>query len=394
MWQESIATLTRVPDDCPLDVAQSKELFETIALHHIGEKGTAVDRERVIGLLHLAATSIRFGVRARAVSTAAQILEEMQVALDPKQIWERIEQIDGVSHDPEVVSDLLVARATLWYDERNTPAAIQAVETAVRVLKEAEIASTRYVNLVNGLSALNCSMGNYMVGEKFGEEAFKLASRLDNTYLTMKACANLCIATGRQGNYRAQEEWGRLALTHLRKSDHSNIYMRFAHYIAEAMAMMGARDALAVYSDILNRVKATDNLWGNQAGLLNEADLLQLMGKPKKALAVGRTATTGPNEPIHNRGWAGKYARWITLIALDSGDTIGARKRLGEMIVTLDSQDKLDQIEIALSFTLLDGNRSKTSKELRAFAMARLADMPAAVSDRLQRLAVLRTHEA
>ncbi|MFN2316199.1 MAG: AAA family ATPase [Gemmatimonadales bacterium] len=394
MWRESIATLTRVPDDRPLDVAQAKELLEILALHHIGEKATAIDRERVIRLLHLAASSIRVGVRARAASSAAQILEEMQVALDRRQIWESIEQIDGVSNDPEVVSDLLVARATLWYDERNTPAAIQAVETAVKVLKEAQIASTRYVNLVNGLSALNCSMGNYRDGEQFGEEAFKLASRLDNTYLMMKACANLCIATGRQGNYRAQEKWGRLALTHLRRSDHSNIYMRFAHYIAEAMAMMGARDALAVYSDILNRVEMTDNLWGNQAGLLNEADLLQLMGKPKRALAVGRTATTGQNEPIHNRGWAGKYARWITLIALESGDTLAARRRLGELISTLDSQDKLDQIEIALSFTLLDGNRSQTSKELKQFAMTLLADMPAAVSDRLQRLAILRSSQA
>ncbi|HUG27323.1 MAG TPA: AAA family ATPase, partial [Gemmatimonadales bacterium] len=331
-WQESIATLTRLPHDHPPEVAQARELLEILALRHIGEKGVTIDRERVGKLLHLAAGSIRVGVRARAVSAAAQVLEEMQVDLDPGQIWESIHEIEGTSDDPEVVSDLLVARATLWYNERNIPAAIHAVETAVTVLKQAEIASTRYVNLINGLSALNCSMGNYGLGEQFGDEAFTLASRLDNTYLAMKACANLCIATGRQGNYEAQEEWGRRALTYLRRTDHQNIYMRFAHYIAEAMAMKGARNALDVYYDTLNQVETTDNPWGNQAGLLNEADLMQLMGKTQKALALGRKATTGPNEAIHNRGWAGKFARWVSLVALESGDTVHARRRVGAML--------------------------------------------------------------
>jgi hypothetical protein len=297
-------------------------------------------------------------------------------------------ELTSVCDTPEASADLLIARATLQYGIRSLDESVAALNAARDILTSAGIANASYVNLINSLSAVHCSMGEYAKGEDYGMQAYHLALRLDNSYLAIKATVNLCVATGRQGRYDQQEQWGWRTLDQVSGSVHYNIYMRAATYIAEAKAMLNQRSAIETYHSILDKAPATDNPWGNQAVLLNEADVWQLLGQRRKALELGRQGTTGANATVLNRGWTGKFARWVTLAAIEDGVTKNACSRIREFVDDLARQDAFDQVEIAGCFLMLNPEWSQECDALHLQTLRTIAKMPQAVGDWLQRLGI------
>lgn len=389
MWKKSLTTLENLPSEVLPRIEQGAAVHRLIAERHIGYKGNAYDRERYDALVLLAMTAEEQRVRARAASTAAQIMEEMQVQVDVRVLSDQIDLLLSTTDLPDVMSDVLMARATLLYHERRVDEAVKVVTQGLDILSKAKISHSTFVNLHNALCALHCSQGEYRKGQEVGHEAYRLASRLDNRFLAMKASVNLCVSMGRQGDYRGQEEWARHALTFIGGDDHYIAFVRPAFYVAEAKAMRYQPDAIAAYHSILSQAPDTDNAWGPQASLLNEADIYQLLGQPRKAIQRARLGTSGNNVEVHNRGWTGKFARWIALTAVADGKEREALARIAGMLTAIEYHDAIDQVEIALSYLLLTNFRGKESKRLTTLVRDRLNRMPPAVSDRLQRQRIL-----
>jgi hypothetical protein len=264
------------------------------------------------------------------------------------------------------------------------------VHAARNILEEARIANSIYVTLINGLSAIHCARGEYPEAEVAATKAYRLSVRLDHEYLAKKAATNASVATGRQGHYHDQEKWGRLALGEENRTGNDSRHMRAAVCVAEARAMRWERDSLQVYNQLMPHPGSGMPPWEAQAGMLNEADLNQLLGNPKQAMELGRRATTGRNARPLSRGWTGKFARWLTLTSLSGENTGEAQKVITVIASNIEKYDALDRVEIACCLVALSEAWSPHLEEITDQARVELSKLPPAVSERLERLGMLR----
>ncbi len=389
LWRRSLTILGTIPDQIAAHHIEQRDYLTIVARHHTGENHPTSTEAALGVLLRLSAQSGSTALRARAVAAAARIAEECQALTHVEALWQALTPIECASTNAEELAHVMITKATLHYSTRNLAACIAAANEGLELLKEAGYYNTTYVNLVNSLSAAHCAVGEYEQAEALAREAHRLAWRLDNLYLARKASVNISVSAGRQGRYREQEEWGRRTVDIARGSEDYALYIRAATYVGEARAMQNEGDALDRYHDILARAPATNSDWSAQALLLNEADIHLLMGKASRALEYGRRGTTGAYSRILNRGWTGKFARWVTLAALDSGRLEDARDLLNQLMREITRQDAIDRVEIASCYLLLHGQWSAQQHTVREQALTWLAQLPPTVCDWLERLRVL-----
>jgi len=389
MWTQSLVALTTLPANITETQVQEAVLLETIATHRLGRYDEFIVQAKVEALLALGLNCSLPRVRARAVCVAAMIVEERQLSHHREKVWHAIDSISLLPTQLEERADVLMARATLNYDVGCAADSVSNLLLAIELLEGAKITNAAYGNLISGLSALYCALGDYPTSENYGHLAYKLALRLDNAYLVQKASANLSVALGRQGKYKDQESWGRISLAPLNRRDHHNGYIRAALCVGEARAMLNERDAPTVYREILAQAGELTSEWTRQAAILNEADIHLLVGNKKRALELGAEGTTGRYSTIHSRGWTGKFVRWLTLTARAQGSPESAMSALAPILRDLRSFDALDRIEIAGCYLLLSGGQTEEGERLAEEASCLLAQMPSAVADRLERLGVL-----
>lgn len=390
MWRRSQSALASLPPDAPNAIRDLQTLLRETARHHIGENHSNSAESAVRRLIALATGSDSTAVAAKALATSARMAEEVQAIHLLPRIRDVLHQVERQCVSVEERANALIAKATLHYSERDLPACISAADSAMALLTGAGVFNTTYINLMNSLSAAKCATGDYVHAEGLAREAYRLAVRLDNVYLARKASVNVSVATGRQGHYREQEAWGRRTISIARGMEDYTLYVRAATYVGEARAMQNERDALDSFRDLLSHAPTTNSTWGDQAVLLNEADILLLLGKYTLALECGKAGTSGPNGVVHNRGWTGKFARWITLTAIEGGESSRALGTVGHILGKLDQQDAIDQVEIACCYLLLVKNGAPGREEVRRRAAATLSRLPPAVSDWLDRLRMLR----
>ena len=390
MWQQSLTSLASLPEELRAHLGQRRDFLAIVGKHHTGENQPGAPDAAVKALISLAVRSTSSGLSARAIAAAARVAEETQALHCTDQIWTVLYGLESTCTGPEERAYAMIARATLLYATRSLVECITAANEAMALLKEAGLYNTTYVNLMNSLSAAHCAIGDYHKAEQLAREAHTLALRLDNLYLTRKASVNISVSVGRQGQYREQEHWGRHTVDIARGSEDYTLYIRAASYVGEARAMQNERDALTSYHDILARAPSTSSAWGAQAQLLNEADILLLLGKHSEALVYGRRGTTEMNVTVLNRGWTGKFARWLTLTAINDGATDSAKIIVEGFVGELAKHDAIDQVEIASCYLMLHKSWSPQRDSIQKQAARSLAKLPPTICDWLDRLRVLR----
>lgn len=389
LWGSSLDTLDGLAADIPLHFSQRRDLLRRIATRRLATDGDSPVTDRLEALLALADAGIDQSVRARAAVTAAQLVEELQVSGVHERLRYTLDLIAPQCTTPALRADLLMAHATLAYDTGEMLASTSYVREALQIMEDAGIASAAQVNLVSGLSALHCAMGDYETGEVHAREAFRLAQRLDNAYLAGKAATNASVAIGRQGRYAEQEHWGRNSLIQFTGPGQHTGHMRSALLVGEARAMLGYRDAIDSYHAIINKSPQDKSAWESRASLLNEADLYQMLGNRKRAMELGRAATQQGRAAIPSRGWAGKFARWLTLDGLDSRQHKPALDIVSRIVADRHRLDALDRLEVIACYLALAPGWSPESQQLSDEGRGLLAKMPPAIADRLDRLALL-----
>ena len=390
MWRQSLRTLASLPAVLAPAFGERRAFLALIGRHHTGEYQLGSADAAVTALIALAAGSTSSQLSARAIAAAARVAEETQALGCTKEMWQVLYNLESSCSDAEEKAHIMIARATLLYSARNLCECIAAANKAMALLKEAGLYNTTYVNLVNSLSAAHCATGDYHKAEQLAREAHRLALRLDNLYLTRKASVNISVSVGRQGQFREQEHWGRHTVDIARGAEDYTLYIRAASYVGEARAMQNERDALASYHDILARAPSTNSDWGTQAQLLNEADILLLLGKYNEALEYGRRGTTGINVTALNRGWTGKFTRWLTLTALEDGAIALAKTTVEGFVSEIAQHDAIDQVEIASCYLMLHREWSTKREAIQRQAAQSLAKLPPTICDWLDRLRVLR----
>ena len=391
MWSESLTQLAILPEELKQTHRERRAILGLIGEQHLQHYQASNVHDAIKQLISIEQTSCDENVRARAVSVAATFLEELQITEAEASVGAAISRVETSVTDPDDRAFMLMARATFNYYIRNLDSSIQDTRDAIKLMEDIKNFSSTYVNLTNGLSALQCAMGDYASGLQNAHIAYKLARRLDNTYLARKAAGNLAVCSGRLGKYEDQEAWGWICLKHLDRVNHGHVHMRAADLIGSAKAMRYHSDAMAVYMDIIEQSDMTTGDWRHQVALLNQADIYMLMGKKRLALQVGRRATHTEYERLLARGWAGKFARWLAQVAIHDGLVTDATTKLEEFTSTINRFDAIDRVEIICAYLRLCDQLDLKHIRLIESAYQQLVALPSAVSDQLERLGTTKT---
>ena len=155
-------------------------------------------------------------------------------------------------------------------------------------------------------------------------------------------------------------------------------------------AMLGREaEARRALEHMAARLPTSLPAWMEQAWHLGRADVLQLLGRRKDALASATQATL--NGELHSDGFAGAFARWTVMLALEHGTMPLARNQVHSLRKDLHRYDALDQAEILAASTWMGCGPdardavTKAAAERRKLA-AKLSALPQAVSVQLSRL--------
>lgn len=387
-WPRSLSVLDTLDPSVDRSRRERADILRSVAEQRLRTVDLARHFESAANLIALVDTGATLAIRAKAASTAAMHIQELQDQGLKRRLWGSIRRLDTAFGTPEEEIDYHRARATLLYDSRNVDEAITEISKAHEVARAAQIMSTRYVELLNGLAALNCSIGKYRVGMEYAEEAFRSATRLDNTYLAVKASGNVCLCLFRTGRYPEQISWAESYLKLLGTTGHGNDYMRGALYLCIAMAAQHDRRAYDRYQSILSISPPIENPWGSQAEALNRADVLHMLGQRHRATAAAKGGIAGPNGVLHAKGWAGRFARWVAIFATKHSEQTTGLQKISPLWDDFDRHDAIDKVEIACAYLQLAGGTDAADWKKLESAAEILTQLDAIVLDQMLRLGV------
>lgn len=390
MWGESLTPLRDLPTVLTPSQEERAELFAIIANHHLTQRDTLEQQAVIARLITMAEEATDQLVRARSCATAAFFLEQMQARVQPARLWAAIGSLGSLAEPPEAVAYVFRAKATLRYLSRDVLTSEADTLAAIHIHEENKIFSSAYVDLIIAVSALHCARGQYEAALTPATKAYQLAKRLDNEHLARRAASNVALVHGRRGQYEDQVKWGEIALGHMQSQPHPYALLLTALSVGLGKAMTFKPDTMEAFRGIVSQIQFRDYLWLRQSSLLLEADICQLLGRRKHALAAARSATTGENDELHSLGWAGRYARWVALTGLGDNDRQRAATKLEALASEIDRYDAIDRIEIACSYLLVHGPSGRYSTSLHEAAITQLSCMPRAVSEQLDRLGILK----
>jgi tetratricopeptide (TPR) repeat protein len=240
--------------------------------------------------------------------------------------------------------------------------------------------------------ALNLAAGSYRVvrghyheGIPFFERALSGAKRLGHTNAVARACGNLSMCHGRIGNYEKQAHFAENGIETVGRSN-DLIWVSLVYNAAWAHAMLGnSARALAMLKERQEQTRMTLPNWAHQAHLLHRSDVYLVLGKTEESLRLARLATTGPNERLLSRSFAGPFARSIAATSVAAGRPQDGldRIRAAREEIELDAIDRAEVTCAELNLIIALGLDSQRLCEELA---GQLAMLPSATSGVLGRL--------
>jgi hypothetical protein len=156
--------------------------------------------------------------------------------------------------------------------------------------------------------------------------------------------------------------------------------------------MTGRNDtAIESMSSVRGRIPPAMPPWFTQACLLFEADILLLTGQVELALTTAREGLDSQaSATLHSPSFAGVFSRWLAMTSITAHEKENTCRQLDVILANLERHDALDQAEVLCACLHLGMEASNGRTEMRKLLTQKLTELPAAVTDQLTRLGLLR----
>ncbi len=326
-------------------------------------------------------------VRARILATveAASILNGTHSRGEAGRFLEAIASLDASSLGRDGEALLLLAKAMLQYNMRCFELSEAHVRAAIALLEDAHAANSTLALLYSGLGAIFSLQGRYSDSLEPFTHAHQLAARTGNDRVWSQAASNLALSLARLGDYEAALLWSSKAIG---DSNHHGLPFAQSSLISEVMTGRWARaqETIREYSEWAERMRSEGMV---QAWMLEVADAQLLMGERKSAYKTALQATTGAFVNNQLGCCAGPFARWVSLLAVASGDYDGGRRRLNCLLSDLPAYDEKDQGEILAAQNWINVNSNYGDPTALADLERKLGNLPKGVRQLLLRLGML-----
>ena len=388
-WADSLGLLDGADEAFSESELACRDVYRIIALRWLGALSLPELVASTDHLLKIARHDSDLEVRVKACAACVRLLmltrnSEQIIALD-----DCLLTIDRNSLDAFEQIHLSLARGWLLATKRDMTGALQEVSRAVELADATGIASSIKVRLLIGRGALLAVLGRYQDGISPLQAADKLAARLDNSTLRAECASQLALLEGRLGNHKEQIDNARRALRLFSPTEWGPWVIGATYELALGLVAEGEYgEARAAIAPLLRVHDSEIPQWVQQAGLLFSADVLALTGSMRRALATARRATSDLNEGLQNLAYAGQFARWVSLLAVNDGKLEGARDRLNSAFPDIRILDKKDQAELLVAIAILDEKLGVDATSSWRAARQHVEQLPIGAATVLEQLAL------
>lgn len=386
-WGDSLRLLDEADEAFSEEELCTREVLRIIGRRWVGglqgsDLAEASERLCEIGLLGGASE-----VRVRAVAALPYLLTMTR----DHDCLERLRPIlDAISREPLDPYDqlqLLLTEAWVADQRRDIAQARDILSHAIALIDATGTASSVAIRVLVGAGILNVEAGEYTEAIAMLTRAQALAHRIENQLHLSVVAAGLALAEGRLGNVEAQLVWATSAIEGLHPAD-CGIVAIAAHYERALALVFSGReqDARTTMASLRNRMTVDSPQWATQASWLLESDILLLVGNRSAAIRTARKGLSSSFGGLLLNDFAGPYARWRSLIAIEDNEIEQARVELHALTQQPDHLHAKDRVEVLGSLQRLAQAARTHQVEVSRELNARFEQLPHATQRMLRRL--------
>ena len=387
-WQDALAQLRQLKQhDLEEQMKESVETLEIESRWRLGLYDSNELHSVVRRLIRIVQTGAAVFTRVRAALSAAGIAGELKSPQLCRELRELLELLHSEDLDTFQRSKVCVAEAMAFYQARDGDRGFQRALTAARLCEEVGATDSTYVSIQLGLGAISGVLGEYAEAIPHLERAYRCASRLDNTCLMTQIANNLAMCHYQTGPQEQFRRWAEIAREHSAGTPPGS-YDRVLGAASSCFARIDNREiekAMEALAALEEEARRTQSLWIRQGALLYLADAYYLLQDEVASFAAVRRAREVSRSAIAI-GFAGRLARWTTVLFLREGRLKEALEELKKYYDILDRLDLVDQAEVLCSLVLLSRRHPIHVPEAASRAREVLALLPRHSSNRLANL--------
>jgi DNA-binding SARP family transcriptional activator/tetratricopeptide (TPR) repeat protein len=393
-WADSLKVLDEADEEFSEEEECAREVLRIICRRWLGSLQGVDIHLAAERLCDIGTTGGSLTVRVRAAAAVPYMLTMTRNKDCLDRLRTILASLSREELEPYEQLHLLLTLAWVADQDREMATARQIIDDAVALVDSTGTASTVAIRILVGSGIMNIEAGQYESALSALQRAAAIARRIENELHLSVVAAGLAVAEGRVGNVEAQLDWATTSINALHPSD-CGIVAIAAHYERSlALAFDGqSQAAVDTILELRNRMTAESPAWAAQAALLTEADIQLLVGRRRAAIKVGRKAVTAPFDTLLLNDFAGPFARWKALIAMEDHTQAEAFESLTSLATRLGDVHAKDQVEVLGALCLLEQALGMGSPERREEAQSRLDRLPKATQHMLHRLGVLHSVE-
>lgn len=389
--QESISFLAAVSETSHKDVLSRRNVLRLYAEQLSGDRSRERSRDIALCLLDESRDAEQVNTRLRALWIAASVsrdgpevdlIEEIRLRLmgeyrDGMKLEDRAEHALGIAHCQYFSGEQARTRST--------------ITGVIGDLEQNGISNSIYLALLHGLGAIHSALGEYDESIRVQEIGVRVAKKIGDERRLRTIVGNMALCKTRLGDLNEALKWAdtAAAITGAALGLHEHYQIHSTR--ARAHAMLGDTSAALA---ALDAGRATGGLTGpeylNQAWHLRTADVYQIVGRRAAAIREGEAAVGEPNSALGSERFAGPYARWSAVLAVDDPTRLPtARERIASLRRRESELDAADQAEILNAKVWLDAKVGCVDELERAEMWRRLNSLPAGVANELRAIGML-----
>ena len=386
-WREALECLGPYARSRQFDanLRQAARIFETESKYELGQFCGQEIQAVTTHVIAAARRAEETPVRLHAARLAIKLASELETRHVVSSALEAIAEIAMESLSDRETAAVLLIRALADYSVRNNHTGVRNVARASRLIDQAGIIDTVYVDVQTGLGAFLCTSGSYAEALAPTIKAYHAASRLDNAALQGAAAANLAVCYHRLGHNDDLLKWALVARRHsesAKSGSHNRVIAeRFCTF---GYLLSGDRGKAFEALERLRQARKESQIQRvRQSAFTSEADFLWLTGERSKALQIAEEMFEEA-PAASDIGLMGAVARWATLLSFGRRPAPFAEETLSESYQQIDRLDALDQAEVLCSLMLIGRRGTRIPDRIANQTRKALARLPTACSIQLQ----------